>query len=68
MCLLALGIGSTYRNEVKDIVTYYNKSGKQVFNLTIIAARQDTASPMASDICSQCRDSFWLTRGDSSTY
>jgi len=28
MCALALGIGSTYTTEVKDIVTYDNNSGK----------------------------------------
>jgi len=28
MCVLALGIASTYTTEVKDMVTYHNKSGK----------------------------------------
>jgi len=28
MCALALGIGSTYTTDVKDIVTDDNKSGK----------------------------------------
>jgi len=28
MCVLELGIGFTYTTDVKDIVTYDNKSGK----------------------------------------
>jgi len=30
MCVLTLGIGSTYTTEVKDTVVYDNKSGKAI--------------------------------------
>ena len=59
MCVLALGIGSTYTTEVKDTVTF-EKSGKEVCNRAIFAARHETfvhdsAGPVASDILANSR-------------